>query len=156
MRDVSQLEGAGGSYCSEKKQIEIPNHLNGNETILTLAHELGHYVSEKNDEVSRKQHEAYEFYPEKRGMNVSRKNANIIKYIEVRAIYHSELLLKKLKINIDQEDIDTDCLYNVLSLNHILKHGTIEDNEIDKLFNKVYKLILQGKNWKEYCSKHLN
>lgn len=155
MRDARQLNGAGGLYCSMKKTIELPNNLTGGELALTLAHELGHYVSEKNKEVGWRQHKAYNDYPVEVGDICPPKSQQAIRYIETRATYHGSKLVEELELSIPKKEVDANLLYEVLSLKHIVEEGPLDGLIIDQLNDELKERLSKGESWKDHCSEFL-
>ena len=138
--------GCSGGFFDDNT-IFLPNNLTYTEFVMTAVHEIGHAISEKLNEVSKKQQKAYYSYPEKPGDYCPRKDAEIIRYIEARAIYYSVGVLEELKIRIPQEEVELDLLYTVLSLEVVLKAGDLTHEDIRYLHKESKKLLKNGITW---------
>ena len=151
-----ELGGGSGLYAPETNTIYVQNNKRGITTILILAHEIGHYISEtEKGEVTDRQQRAYDNYPQKPGDKVLQKDAQIMRYIEARAIYWSNKLIKKLDIDLNEKDLEIDNLYSVIALEHIFDHGDISIEDRDKLWDSSVELYKLGLRWTDYYKDFL-
>lgn len=147
--DHEMLEGCGGIYIAPDR-IYLPTGLITSDLILSLSHELGHAISERRNEIPDNFHQIYEdSYPEKKGDEADESDKEIIRFIEARAVFHSNKLLDRLKIKVSRSRRDIDNLYTMLSLETILEKGILEDEDITNIYLRSKEILSQGKNWED-------
>jgi len=145
--DNEMLEGSGGIYLAPD-EIYVPTEQTASELILSLAHELGHAISELRGEIPDEFHDIYELaYPEQEGDEADEQDKEIIRFIEARAVYHANKLLDKLQVKVSKSRRDIDNLYTMLSLESILDYGILEDDDIDHLYEEVRAYLSDGETW---------
>ena len=153
--DSEELNGAGALYV-QPDAIYVPKNTKKDELILLIAHELGHAVSERRGEVHEKQEEVYlNTYPSNKEEICLGEDAKTIRYIEARAVYHAEQIIKRLKIKIKKEKIEEDSLYCMLALEQILICGQINSDDTRRIWAVAHKLISEGKSWKKLYKDYL-
>jgi hypothetical protein len=153
--EPTELNGAGALYIAPDK-IYIPQEQKKDELILVLAHELGHAVSERRGEVKDKQDKIYRnSYPNSKEEICLGDDAKVIRYIEARAIYHAEQIIKRLKIRINKTVIEKDSLYCMLALEQILICGQISSEDTRRIWTVAGKLISEKKTWKKIYKDYL-
>ena len=150
-----ELDGSGGFYLAPDK-VYVPYGLSIGELILVIAHELGHAVSERLGEVTKRQHDIYEAaYPEGEGDTCLEKDAEVIRYIEARAVYHGAKIIKELKLKVSKTYLELDNLYTMLSLEEVFEKGYIEDHRVAVIRRKARRLYNSGKTWNKVYKRFL-
>lgn len=145
--DHDMLEGSGGIYLAPDA-IYVPKDQVTSDLILSLAHELGHAISELRGEVPDEFHDIYEqAYPEQPGDYVDEHDKEIVRFIEARAVYHANKLLDRLQVKVSKSRRDIDNLYTMLSLEFVLENGILEEDDIEHIYEDVRAYLADKETW---------
>lgn len=153
--DEEDLGGAGALFLPPD-EIYVPLGQSTSDLLLMISHELGHAISERLGEVSEKDNEAYERgYPTEDSIFCDEDDKEIIRFIEARAVYYSNKIIKNLQIKVSKSKLEIDNLYTMLSLEHVLDHGGLTEDSIEDLYQKAQTLFKQNIKWETLYKRFL-
>lgn len=138
--EPKKMGGTSGGYESPKgitrSRVTIADDYNGITTILILLHEIGHHIDYLKRGNPPDEQEAYDYYPEERGVSCPPKYRRLIRKTENEAIRHAYELAIMLDLKLSALQYLKDEIYTKQALEMVLKNGPMTKEEIGKLKKK--------------------